>query len=695
MFILFFIMDPWSAKLVKNWNYYEKKLLKKPIIIKHDQIPVSERKLTGGEGKEGEEGKTEFHKKVTKEMFMAAVLKFLNEEITSYGYTSKIILDEQNGFNYYDNKGNNILTVEAQVDHEDNISEKEVKVVFKSNIIEFTLKVEQTRLKDYVKEYVLFYVNKALFAVRQTVFSIHDLQGEFNKMLSYVCDQVGGEYPLVFTKYMGERINQDEGERRLRQISDDYIKRQLKAKPVWGVIKNKFLDLKNKKYTSSKPGVYQHVRRLALKDTGRNARKRSPQERMLKVRGPDHPLFIEPKLTKFFPEALTEGKDHLRIATDANGKIQGNTLRYNIYLSRPNLSDGELIIIYSNKEKPITMEFKTNAVQLMVSVSVHSLRFAIKHGRLALENFTSIMQIVDHLNDLRVWRDFFPGATKYHYRINEFFQPALIQMMYREVFDNMTDGATAMSDLHSGENLSYHFDTSLDMIKWEMEVKEKGHVILRNDIQFMQMGEDFETAYMTATAFIGNDYTELNLGNREVPSESMFNQHFLLKRFMELQVELVVRSSIQFFDYKDDITPFIIEAYSYTDFDEIPAVQRPKPGVPLFGYRYSTEVRNSNKLEPSEFGDRIDFKMCPVLSTEYHDIIEIDDEGYYDYFGGRFYMRKDVDYCYSISNEQKMKLKLLAGEDQKGEEERRLQVVNVKSEEVNRKAEEVLSGSLV
>ena len=140
-----------------------------------------------------------------------------------------------------------------------------------------------------------------------------------------------------------------------------------------------------------------------------------------------------------------------------------------------------------------------------------------------------------------------------------------------------------------------------------------------------------------------------------------------------MQVEFIIRSSPQFQEYKDDITPFITDAYKYSLFEEIPEVKNPDPGVPLYGYRYSTDRIGAKKLEISLPGDRISYQLCPVLSTEYHDTIQRTPRGYV-FTGGRFYFRKDVDYCYQVTNPSEDRLKAMEflAKGGEGSEERRL-----------------------
>lgn len=664
-----------EAKLVKSWEEYEKEYHMEPAVrLVHGKSRPIARKLTG----EDDPPKLEIEPKETGIIFLSKIKSVVNERLQEeLGVDGKVTT---NGYNYIRN-GQELLDVEFELLTDEETKEQSVLIYLKNVIISMDLSIEKTKLKGYVQDYLFFYISNGVLAVRQTVLSTHDLFGDFMTMISYVCDEPRGEVSMGFAAYKQEK-EEDGKERRLSlEEKNKVMDRQLKAKPILSAIKVLPLDMKNKKIISTKPGVKEYIKNLELPQIKQfqpvkfERRLTAQFENGIKMYlNPDDPGFVHDKLGSFRSSTLHD-MDHMRLSFDGKYSNDGKAIEFILYTSRPDLPDVKAKITVPGGVNPIKLIYETPSFYIIMEFSVPTIRFVVLHARLSLEELANLLDIISHLNDLRVWRDFFPGTKKYHWRIHEFFQPSLINMMYREMFDNMTDGQTAQTDPEGDGLLNFHSTVSLtgDDLIWEFEVSSAEGKMLENKIAFMTFGEEMETAYMTGEMYVGTDRKSLYFGNREVPSESMFNQHFLLKKYMELQVEFIIRSSTLFQEYKDDITPFITDAYRYSLEEEIPLVQNPTPGVPIYGYRYSTDRIGANKLEVSLPGDKIIYQLCPVLSTEFHDRITYNGRSGYYFAGGRFYFRKDIDYCYQVMNPSEMHLKMLEMSAKGGgEEERRL-----------------------
>jgi hypothetical protein len=679
----------WNNKLVKSWSEYEREYIKTPSIkLKSGERANSpgrrlKLKTTAGSNStdrklpnENDENpdKLKIEPKETGLIFLAKVKAIVEERLMEeLGVRSQITTD---GYLFVRN-GMNLLEVSFELLDDEEQKLQTVLIYLKNDVITMDLSIEKTKLKDYVQDYLFFYISNGVLSVRQTVLTTDDIYADLGSMIMYVCDEPRGEVDLVFTKYQGSDTGEgDKEERRLSlEEKDKIMENQLNAKPIYSAIKVFPLNLKNKKFISKKPGVMNYIRNLELPEI--KAFQPRAERRLSGIplyRKPGEIGFVHSKLG-YFRDNTLQNKDNLKLSSDGHFHNDKKAITFKLFSSRPNLPDIDARLSILGGTNPAKLTFNTTSFYIEMEFSVVTLRFVLLHTRLALEEMVGYLQIIDHLNDLRVWRDFYPGYTKYHWRIHEFFQPALIQMMYREMFDNMTDGQTAQKDPEGKGSLQMHYftsDTGDDLI-WEFEVTTKNGKLLDNKIAFYTFGEDMETAYMTGELYSGSQGKSVNFGNREVPSESMFNQHFLLKKYMEMQVEFVIRSSIEFKDYKDDITPFITDAYKYSEYEEIPEVRNPDPGKPLEGYRYSTDRLGAKKLEVTVPGDKIEFQLCPVLSTEYHDTIQRTPRGYI-FTGGRFYFRKDIDYCYKVSNPAEDNYARLAklAKGGEGSEERRL-----------------------
>lgn len=662
-----------KTKLIKSWEEYAKEYHLRPAVnLVHGKSRPIARRLTGDE----DPAKLQIEPKETGIIFLSKIKAVVNGRLQQELGVDGIVTT--NGY-VYNRNGQQLLDVEFELLDDEEQKLQTVLIFMKNVVISMDLSIEKTKLKGYVQDYLFFYVSNGVLAVRQTVLSTHDVFSDFMTMISYVCDEPRGEVTIRFADYNGEK--EDNQERRLSL--DEKMKvmdRQLKARPILGAMKVLPLDLKKKKYISSKPGVREYIRNLELPEIDQF----KPRERRLggvivdgvkQYLTPDDTGYFHEKMGSF-RESTMLNKDHLRLSFDGKYSNDGNVIEFILYTSRSNLPDVKVRLTVPGGNNPVKLVYETPSFIIIIELSVPTTRFIVLHARLSLEELCNLLQIIDHLNDLRVWRDFFPGNTKYHWRIHEFFQPKLIQMMYREMFDNLTDGQTAKADPDGQGILQFRgsMSESGDDLIWHYDVfSDEGHM-LHNEIAFKTFGEEMETAYMTGEMYVGTQRKSIYFGNREVPSESMFNQHYLLKKYMEVQVEFIIRSSTLFQEYKDDITPFITDAYRYSLEEEIPAVQNPEPGMPIIGYRYSTDRIGAKKLEVSMPGDRIFYQLCPVLSTEYHDQITLLGRAGYFYTGGRFYFRKDVDYCYQVMNPSELHLKILEmmSKGGGGDEERRL-----------------------
>ena len=565
------------------------------------------------------------------------------------------------GFQYIRN-GQQLLELKFELKDEDEMKFQYVEIEFTNPVISLNLKIEKTLMEGYVADYMMFYASNAVISIQQTILNIDDIYGDMEQMLGYVCEKSRNARPLIFTKYKGKPKPKPE-ERRLKLLATHHnnIEKSLQNKPILSAIRMLPLNLKKNKIISTKAGVLDYISNLEMPKIPRY----EPRERQL-ILGPDeaaelrkdhptlkpgHSHFMVNKLSSFTSENI-DNRDNLFLGVGTVERVSDKEIRFPLYTSRSNSMDMMGYLKVNGPSQPIEFIITSPSFIIIMKIYVPTVRFTVKNSRMVIERTVNVVQILDHLNELRVWRDFFPGERKHQWRVEELIQPSIIYMMYREMFDNMSDGQTAQANpedegiLHYSHTVTDNGESGL----WEFNVYTDTQHVLYDAITFKEMGEDFPTAYMTGEMFLADDPDHgIFFGNREVPEKSMFNQHFLLKKYMELQVEFIIRSSGQFLDYKDDITPFITDAYKYISLYDAPPVKNPDPRKGLRGYKYSSDIVGANKLEVKVPGDVIRYKLCAVLSTEYHDNIQLTEDGYI-FTGGRFYFRKDVDYCYEVIN---------------------------------------------
>jgi hypothetical protein len=683
-----------KAKLIKGLNRFSQpEKQSEHVVLKQKTLSKLDRKLPGEDGELNEELKT---KKVKGIDFKNTIFFTLLREIPKNIQQDSMRMTGDNDGAEWSYKGVSVCSMSLNLEEGDEFHEDFVEVFIENAIINFKLTIEKTRFKDYVEEYLMFYVNKALFMIGQTVNHIEDVKADWKNSLDYVLDKYGGEVTLVMTKYKGKDIDPfDKGGEKERLLKDDedipkeLMDKKLKLKPILGKFFMKDLDLKNKKYISQKPGVAAYLDTLKPLFEKKKKEQTKP-ERQLRMTeeelheilskkrtlDPRDPRFQAPKKSSFFSGILNHPifQDFLKLAINISRPVKetGHILIFDLYTGRPNLTDCRIMLEFLDAMNPVDIKFTSPSIDLTMKVAVASKRYIVKGTRLGLEVYAAYLKIIDHLTDLRVWRDKYSDTNKFHYQIYEEMKARILQMMFREVFDNLTDGQTAMPGADQDGVLKMDPIVDSDESSHLFTFSKEGKNVLTIRIRNGELGPEFETMELAGLLHTTQTHGML-LGDRIVPMKSMYNQHFMLKRFIDFIVELIVRSDPFFIDYKDNITPFITDAYQYSYEFHIPPLIKPTPSEPIVGLKYSTDVLNSNKLEPKYFGDRIVYKLCPVLSTEYHDTIK-EIEGMYVYAGARFFLRRDIDYCYAVVN------LMLAGKGQKqadGEEERRLLEDNV------------------
>lgn len=681
---------PTKTKLVKGLNRFtQPENPRDHVVIKAKQPFRKNRKLTG----EGEELNEELKTKKMKGIdFKNAIYMTLLEEIPqNIKHDNRNLIGVMDGaiWNY---KGQEVVKMTLNLEEGDEFHEDFVEVFIENPIINFELSIEKTNYKSYVKEYLMFYVNKALYIIGQTINVMDDLKGDWKLTLSHIMEPYGGENTYLDDDYKGREHNpnEDKGkdERRLYETpSKEVADKKLKMRPVLGRIFMKDLDLKNKKYISQKPGVANYLE--TLKPIFEK-KKKTPEERELKLSpddlkairmkkktlGPKDIGFQRPKMTSFKSFTLTHPilKEFIKTSINTASPVidSAHILSYDIFVGQPNISDCRITLHFINAFKPIIIIFSSPSVDMIIVISVATKRYTMKFTKVGHELYVALLKIISNLTDLRVWADKYSDTTKFHFDIYDIVKPRILQMMFQEVFDNLTDGQTSLPGVDGQEVL--HMDPVLDdddshhVFSFSKKGKKMLTVLIYND----ELGPEFETVNMIFY-YHDTDTTGICMGGRVVPSRSMYNQHYLLKRFIDFGVQLIVRSDRYFFDYKDDITPFNVDAYVYEGIWKIP--QFLPHGEFAEGTKFSTEVIGANKLEPMNFGDRIYSVLCPVISVEFHDVISLVANKYV-YEGAKFLSRYDIDYCSSIQNQMPALKATLGGEDN-AEQERRLLEDNV------------------
>lgn len=692
IFLVCFLLPLLSeSKLIQSMNRFSARTKNSSKKIRQAEHPIVERRLEGeGDGPQGAELKK---RKITGGEFKLAIYHLLRNELGKQLDHDKMDLSIQDTIRL-EKKSQLVCQAILTLEDGDDFHEEFVEITLENNIVKMELSIEKTSWKHYVAEYLMFYVNKGVFMMRQTVNVMDDISGDYKSVMGFVLDRFGGDHTFLVDNYKGGGGSNTDEERRLQDVklTSDLLKekmdRRLKQPPVLGKFMMKNIDLKKARVTSQKKGVAEFIRSLKplfekdheYKDVPYKISPRELFEADMSRPSlrPTDPNFFVGKATSYKKHQFLHPilRDIMKLAVDINNPRQDTPelLEYNLFTGRRDLPDCRKSLIFVNSLNPVEIKYRSSVIEYTINVSVPSKRFVLKHSRIGDEIFAGTLSIVSHLTDLQVWRDSnLSPPVSYGEMIYETVSRKILQLMFREIFDNLTDGQTAMPGdggsnvLRIGPSVDPERPANIFYItKGADNDRSLGVALLVGDI-----GEEFEVTLMTAGIYYETgEY--LMMGFRMVPNKSMYNQHFLLKRFMDMLVELTVRRDPFYIDYKDNITPFITDAFGYPDGDMVPRLEIADDGE-IDKCKHSTDVISANKLEPKNFGDRIYYKLCPTESVEFHDTIKNVD-GDYVFAGARFFLRKDFDYCYWITNNMP---KGSQKDDEEGQEERRLLEDNV------------------
>ena len=632
--------------------------------------------------------------RLTNEQFMKSVNDYM-KQLASENFPSGEVRDT-NGRTYVINGPDTMYKFKCEQGKED-----EVKCEFKNDVVSSEFMLEKTRVVDFVKAKIKLYVGGYVLLVKQTVLSIRNIYSDLEQVASYSCENIYGKTDLAAVDYdngakeLEKQREAEKGERRLTdeqpsqytftpkdakqdrilnddlRISKDFDwvpqPHKLKYKPVYSHITMFDLDLKNKTYISKKKKVRDFIRRTLPKIVqNSNTRERSLEggeddapeasgdakqmlrDKGIEIIGKNDPFYTNPKAIVYGPGIL-QSKEIMILAFKKGSMPVGNVYRFTLIPSRTNLEDVhcELHII---KGKMVTVIFQSTTFTSVLNISIPTSRFILKHIRLEFENIERLLQIVDNLDYLREWIDNTEHNSPQQYSILENVQPNVIYMMLRADMDNLSDGQTAAPTMEEGTTLAYSHSENDDMTKWFVDANQidKGMrtLVIHMLMTFTTLGPDFEVFDLAAQVnFKG---TKIWLGVRKFPDYSMYNQHFLCKRYLDLIAEITINSTPSFQSYKEIITPFAVSAFRYTSAENIPKLDFPETMEEYNNLIDASEMVDSLPLEVNEDGVMIELKLCSVRSQEFVDYIRLG-RGGYSFLDRDIYLRPDIDICHVIT----------------------------------------------
>lgn len=511
-----------------------------------------------------------------------------------------------------------------------------VEVTLELEMITYSFALEKTPLRGAPERKCQLILNNFFFLVDQYISEISDVKGDMADMMTLVMPSPprGGDRMLV--------------ELESRAPS------RIQSLPIQSHIKMRALNLRKKRYTSRDKAVQASISRtlelLARPKKPAGARSLKSRDELPQELDPSSPKYLTNKKKIFSSGKLNSDLFMDLVVTDGiNGGDEDmpNELTYRLSPSEGEL--GEVKCKMTKDQQGVTNYCSHPAMSWTFVLSFPTKRFVLMHLENHLKEMERDFELIHKLNHLRLWKDTGNDQMARQRVITELMQPVLLYFLFRQEFDNRTQGLTETNDGFRGQYLEYEHTDALNDDVWWMrlfDVQSKPRrEILDNNITFNDYGEGFLLAYFTSTCFIRDK--KLKMGLRQFPDDSMFNQHVLAVKYIDMLAEFVTRM-MHLPVPTDYVTPFPVQSLIYPSQDAIPAMERKY--VQYFGPKTTHDLVNSPPVQNFDDSMKYQAKLCPLVGIEYDDEIVSKSimgkgPGYELRLGSRDRFRWMVDYC--------------------------------------------------
>lgn len=581
-------------------------------------------------------GESDEKQSVDMTAFKMAMTELLKKEIGARygadnvkGETDMLVIKKQNG--------EGVLFKVAVEQMDDEILEiPMVEVTLMLEVITYTFSLEKTPLRGAPEKKCQLIMNNFFYLVDQYISEIGDLKADLGATLALV---------LPHPPKRNDRMLVDVPNKRASLI---------KSLPIQSHIKMFSLNLKAKRYISKDKEIRKNIENVFDKISKKRA---SAQPRQLKGRDDlppelpaSDPKYLTPKKKLFSQGKLSSDLFMDFVITDGvNGGEEDLPNELNFKMSPSEGELGEIKCTCKKLKIGILAYCSHPAMSWTFYISFPTKRFALLHLESMLEDMARDFKLIHKLNDLQFWKDTGGDHMSKQRVVQELIQPVYLYYLFRQEFDNRTQGLTETYNGFDGDFIQYMHTDFLEGDTWWMklyDVKSKPRrEMLFNNITFNEYGEGFLVCYYEATSYIRDK--SLKMGLRQIPDESMFNQHMLAVKYIDMMSEFVTR--MMHLPVPDDyILPFPIQNLIYPNKDAIPEMERQI--TQYFGPKTTHDLINSPPV--ANYDDSIKYvsEICPLLGIEYDDEVVSKmslgkGPGYELRLGSRSRMRWRVDYC--------------------------------------------------
>ena len=502
-------------------------------------------------------------------------------------------------------------------------------------MLDYKFAIQRTPLRGAPVRKIKLSINNFIFLSKQYIQDISDVAGEMSSTLALILEANGGKAPE---------------ERRLVELKD-YKPSKIKHMPLLSAFREKPLDLKRRTYTVDTPECNKVFARALKITKDNNQMKRKKSRKLLKA--PD-------QLTESDGQFIRNKRDFMsddRFVNDLfmnfvmveamTGGDESQPHKANFVLSPVSTELGDVRGEIFMSNTAVIMTLSHPSFIITANIYFPSKRNVLKNLVVIIEDARKLAKMLHNLGDLQAWRDHRHLGYEKQVIITELLQPTLLYYLFRQEFDNRTNGMTVTGPDHKGKILSYQHTENMDSDEWKMEIKDERNTprkkILESEIKFFEYGDGFQVGYFISKLYIYG--MQLELGVRQFPDYSMFNQHVLAIRYIDMQAEFVTRY-LELNVPGDFITPFPIQELIYNK--EPPAMSK-NTDFRYNGVRSVDVLLDSTPIVNYDENIMYESSLCPLRGIEFDDTIKMSMDGesfiYKMNFGSRNKIRWDVDYC--------------------------------------------------
>ena len=537
-----------------------------------------------------------------------------------------------------DASGGEMFSVYVQMKKDPILDLEMAHVSIDLHMIEYEFALEKTPMKG-----------SALKRVKLSMANFLFISGQYISSVSDISDDLQATLGLYYEKNP-DADDEGEGEERRLSVEEKHEGPVITKAPILSAFEIPFVDLKKQKVTVDDPEALANVERYLQEADHKALERRAPPRKLAKdllEQGDYH--YIQNRQGfhaqhRFFSQMY--GSFYKLTSVSEVGENESKELKWEMLPSIPELGKVECTI--SIKSHTLIFELRHPSYKIEVRIAFPSKRNFFWNFTEAWNEAERFNKMIYNLNDPSQW-GLFPDEKLHKTHINDVYNPNINHLTFRQEFDTLTNGATVVGESWSNNMIQYKHKDDKETDFWQMWIYDVqssavDKTLLKNETNFGDLGKGFKMGY-----YVSRLFNKFPLGLRQYPDNSMFNQHVLAIRYIQMQVEFVSRFK-NFEIPIDNYNPFPVEALIYPKQDSIPDPSSPSQ-MEFKTIKHLRNLKNSPVVSNDNGKIKYMSQLCVIKTQRFEDKIYLDSAGEFNILPGKKGREVyRVDYCtYSVA----------------------------------------------